>query len=160
MENKISNPMPEEKYQRVQKLIDALYEELDTVVLPLSEDDKKEMQRLGAKTMEFVRNSVKHAKLTPELVPSYIDVKEMEKDLLTTEQMRDISLRMEKLSNLVGDTYVLAGSELYDNSLIFYHSVKGGVKANIPGAEEAYEDLSVRFPGRPSKAGEEQEPAV
>ena len=60
--------MPEEKYQRVQKLIDALYEELDTVVLPLSEDDKKEMQRLGAKTMEFVRNSVKHAKLTPELV--------------------------------------------------------------------------------------------
>ena len=159
MENKVTNPMPEEKYQRVQKLIDALYEELDTVVLPLSEDDKKEMQRLGAKTMEFVRNSVKHAKLTPELVPSYIDVNEMEKDLITTEQMRDISLRLEKLSNLVGDTYVLAGSELYDSSLIFYHSVKGGVRANIPGAEEAYEDLSVRFPGRPSKASEEEEPA-
>lgn len=110
--------------------------------------------------MEFVRNSVKHAKLTPELVPSYINVDEMEKDLITTEQMRDVSLTLEKLSNLVGDTYVLAGSELYDSSLIFYHSVKGGVRANIPGAEEAYEDLSVRFPGRPSKAAtEEEEPA-
>lgn len=159
MENRVTNPMPEEKNQRVQKLIDALYEELDTVVLPLSEADKKEMQRLGAKTMEFVRNSVKHARLTPELVPSYVDVNEMEKDLITTEQMRDISLRLEKLSNLVGDTFILAGSELYDSSLIFYHSVKGGVRANIPGAEEAYTDLSVRFPGRPSRATEEQEPA-
>jgi len=159
MENRVTNPMSVEKYQKIRKLIDELYKEMDGVVVPLSEEDKKEMQRLGAKTMEFVRNTVKHAKLTPELVPSFIDVKEMEKDLLTTEQMRDISLSLEKLSNLVGDTYVLAGSELYDNSLIFYHSVKGGVRANIPGAEEAYEDLSVRFPGRPSKAGEEQEPA-
>ena len=159
MENKISNPMPEDKFQRVQKLIDALYEELDTVVLPLSEDDKKERQKLGAKTMEFVRNTVKHAKLTPELVPSYIDAEEMEKDLITTEQMRNIFLRLEKLKNLVEDTYTIAGSELYDGSLLFYHSVKGGIRANIPGAEEAYEDLSVRFPGRPSKAGEEQEPA-
>lgn len=52
-----------------------------------------------------------------------------------------------------------AGNEVYDGSLSFYNNIKGSVRANIPGSEEAYADLRVRFPGRPSKAGEEKEMA-
>ncbi|MGM0530861.1 MAG: hypothetical protein ACQER7_05870 [Bacteroidota bacterium] len=57
------------------------------------------------------------------------------------------------------DTYMRAGNEVYDGSLSFYNNIKGSVRANIPGSEEAYADLRVRFPGRPSKAGEEKEMA-
>jgi hypothetical protein len=157
MENRVSFSLSAEKKAIIDDALNKLYSELMPNLVTLTAEQRQEMLKMGDKTLAFVQNSIKHADTTPSLVPSYLDMDEMKKDLAATEELRPIMLKMENLFNAVVDTYMVAGSEAYGGGLLFYNSVKGGLKANIPGAEEAYEDLRKRFPGRPSKKADEAE---
>jgi hypothetical protein len=46
---------------------------------------------------------------------------------------------------------LLCGSEAYVPVLAFYSYLKGAAKMNVPGAKTILEDLSDRFPSRPTK---------
>ena len=45
-------------------------------------------------------------------------------------------------------TVMVAGSEAYTNSLTVYANIKFLAKNKQPGAQAAYDDLSVRFAGQ------------
>ena len=52
---------------------------------------------------------------------------------------------------------MLAGSEAYGNALTVYGNIKFLAKNKQPGAQTAYDELSVRFPGNPG-AGRKPKP--
>jgi hypothetical protein len=40
---------------------------------------------------------------------------------------------------------MVAGSEAYNAALVFYNSVKGASRVNVPGSEAVYNNLQQRF---------------
>jgi len=84
-------------------------------------------------------------------VPSYLDVPEAKKDFALAHDLYGILQQINTLQRAVEDTMMVAGSEAYDAALIFYNSVKGASRVNVPGSEAIYNDLHQRFAVKPQK---------
>jgi len=82
------------------------------------------------------------------LNPPFLDIAEYEKDINAVASIRELLQPIEQISSALSDTMILAGSEAYQASLIFYNTVKVAAKNNIQKAKAIYSDLSGRFPGR------------
>jgi hypothetical protein len=68
--------------------------------------------------------------------------------------LRRMHITAKQLSDNIDDTVMVAGSEAYQASLIFYNAVKVAAAQNIPGAREVYDDLKARFPSIKRKTSE------
>jgi len=57
------------------------------------------------------------------------------------------------INRMMEDTIMLAGSEALEASLVVYTSIKIAAKNNVGGAQEAFNDMKVRYSrsGRPKK---------
>jgi hypothetical protein len=68
---------------------------------------------------------------------------------------RALNPRIERLLSLLQsleDTNRLLGSDLYNNSLAYYRSLREAAKVNAVGASAKYSDLKQQFPGAPKKS--------
>lgn len=115
----------------------------------LTPDDILSMPKMGDKSLSFVEKSLDYAEANPNLVPPYLDVAELKKDLGLVKQLSPIYNLLSQLASAMAGTYIAVGSEAYVESLSFYNSVRDAAKRNVPGAKAIYDDLQKRFPGRP-----------
>jgi len=136
----------------------AALEVLTTKLLPhlktLSPEERMELPKMGNKTISFVQKTLEHCKENPELVPNYVNVDELAKDLQGVEALRVLYQPLLRITEGISDTMILAGSEAYSTALIFYNSIKYAMKSKIQKAEGIYKDLSARFPGFKKKDDE------
>jgi hypothetical protein len=104
------------------------------------------------KTVAFVQKSLEYAEMTPALVPGYLDIPEAKKDLVFSQDLNTVLKQVSILQRAIEDTMMVAGSEAYNAALVFYNSVKGASRVNVPGSEAVYNDLQHRFAMKPKKA--------
>ncbi len=123
----------------------------EVLVVSLTAEERQNMLKMGDKTLAFVGKALEFARQNPQLVPSYLDLAEAEKDydlaLSLSEVLKDISTLQRGLE----DTAMLSGGEAYNAALIFYTSVRGASRSNLPGTQAVYDELKKCFPGRPKK---------
>ena len=150
-ENQISFDLSQEELERINKAIQVLKDTLSPKLVKLNAETRRELAKMGDKTLAFVMKSYEHAQQNEVLVPAYLDVKEMGKDIQAVEKIRQIFNPLEQLSQDLEDSMMLAGSEAYIAALSFYNAVKGAAKSKVGASEQIYNDLSQRFPGRPRK---------
>jgi hypothetical protein len=135
--------------------INASIQTLQTKLLPLlvtiSADERMTLPKMGDKTVSFVQKTLEYCKQNPDLVPPYLDVAELNTHTQACGQVKSMYQALLQITDTLWDTMLLTGSEAYSESLKFYHSVKHANKAKIQKAETIYNDLAVRFPGRPKK---------
>jgi hypothetical protein len=102
--------------------------------------------------MEFwVQKASNYMLQNPALVPAFIDQTEHEKDLVAHSVLNPLIDRLEGVRQMALDTNLLIGSDLYNNTMAFYRSVKVSAKSNAPGASTIYKDLQQQFPGGKKK---------
>jgi hypothetical protein len=118
----------------------------------LSADDKKELPKMGDKTLAFVEKSLEYADLYPGFMPIFIDVKEAKIDLESVKNLRQLFLPLERITNEIDSTMTLAGSEAFSSSLSIYKVLKNAASMGQPGAAEAVSELKNRFPGKKKTA--------
>jgi hypothetical protein len=150
-ENLVSLSIPAGELAEIQKAIETLQRNLLPYLLELTKDEKESLAKMGDKTVAFVTKATEHAEAQPKLVPAFIDVTELRKDLEAIETLRPLFNSLNQLSKGLDDTMTVAGSEAYSAALAFYQSVKVGAKLNVAGAQEIYNDLQVRFPSKTRK---------
>jgi len=85
------------------------------------------------------------------LGPTYLDLPEAKSDLLLTQDLNNILNQISTLQRAIEDTMMVAGSEAYTAALVFYNSVKGASRVNVPGSEAIHKDLQERFAVKPRK---------
>ena len=128
---------------------------LQTKLLPylvaLSPDDRRELPKMGDKTISFVQKAQEYCSQNPDLVPPFLDVGEFDVDITTYEQIRSMYQPLMQITDTMRDTMLLTGSEAYSASLMFYNTIRHAAKSKVQKAETIYNDLSARFPGRPKK---------
>jgi hypothetical protein len=149
-ENLISAEIPAAVMADITEKLNAVNAALANILLfNLTGQDRLELRKLGDKTMPFVEKAVEYASTNPTLVPSYLDLDEAKKDLKLTQDLSSILKQVSTLNRAVEDTLMVAGSEAYDAALVFYNSVKGASRVNVPGSEAVYNDLQKTFAVKP-----------
>lgn len=145
-ENRVSITLSPETIQKVKEAVKVLEDNLQPLLVKISAAERRELPKMGDKTVAFVTKATEYAERNSNIVPAYIDVPELRKDIGTVESLRTIAGELEKLSDQLNDTMMLAGSEAYTAALAFYGAVKVAAKMNQPGAEVIYNELKQRFP--------------
>lgn len=151
--NNISIVINEEAKNNIQEAISIIYTNLPKLVT-LSNDQRIMLPKMGDKTVAFVNKSLEYAKQNPDIVPKYLDMAEFTKDVEAVNSLFQIVTPLHKLMEELDDTMLLAGSEAYTASLVFYSALKSALAAGQSGLKNIYDDLSARFPGRPPKKSE------
>jgi hypothetical protein len=145
--NLISLKFNDGELQEIKNAINILRTKLMPKLITLSADDKKELPKMGDKTVAFVTKALEYCKSNPELVPQFLDVNEFSIDVDAVNMMRQMEQPLEQIFDSLSDTLILSGSEAFQAALIFYKSVKTAMASNIQNAGTIYNDLSGRFPG-------------
>jgi len=158
LENRVSIQITPEDQQAIEGALDTLKTKLQPYLHSLTPKDRKELPKMNDRSVAFVNKSLEYAESNTALVPAFVDVAELRKDLEAVENLTQFRRQVEEIFTLLDDTVMLAGSEAYVASLAFYNSVKLGARMNIPGAKPVYEDLRERFAGQGRSA--EPEPTT
>jgi len=149
--NNISVVLDDATLTEVKAAIGVLRTKLVPALKTLSDQDRRELPKLGDKTTEFVRKAYDYTSIHPDLVPGYLDRAAFKTDLDALGLLQSLERELAPVNNAVADSGLLAGSEAYQAALLFYNNVKVAKKVNLGSAATVYEDLSTRFPGAPTK---------
>lgn len=152
-ENLISLTIPAETMTAITTSLNELETQLKTYLqFNLTADERQSLRSMGDKSLAFVQKALDYAETTPSLCPNYLDLAEAKKDFSLAHDLNQVLQRVSKLQRAVEDTMMVAGSEAYDAGLIFYNSVKGASRVNVPGSQAIYNDLQQRFVSKAKKA--------
>ena len=115
----------------------------------LDDDARKELARLGSKTVGYDQDCQAGMTARPDLIPSYVNVPELAKDRALWTPLGEILTELGALCQSVQDTFDIVGSEIYDADRAFHANVRESSKRGVAGAKAIYDQIKVRFPGRP-----------
>ena len=145
--NTISVVLDDQTLAEVKQAIGVLRTKLVPLLKTLSLQDRKELPKLGDRTVEFVRKSYEYTGIHPDLVPAFVDREAFKVDLDALSALQSLERELAPVNAALEDSIVLAGSEAYQAALLFYGNVKTAKRLNIGASASVYDDLSVRFPG-------------
>ncbi len=155
--NEVSAVMEQETYDKIMLMIDELTA-LFPSLITLSVKERKKCHKKGDRSYSFVENAYSIGKEFNELVPSFVDMDEMRKDLDYEDKLSSIESKLRTLSSQLSDTRLKAGSEAMRAAVSIYNSVKLAQKNNVSGSRTAYELLKPRFAVSRRPKNKPQEP--
>ncbi|MCK9617888.1 MAG: hypothetical protein M0R21_08645 [Lentimicrobiaceae bacterium] len=150
-ENRISLDITQQQVDGFISEVAKLKSMLPAGLVTLTSEERHAYAKMGDKTIAFVEKALDYGRLYPHLVPAYINLDEMEKDVKAVKYLLTFIHSIEEMNTLLDDSILLAGSEAYIAALSIYASVKDAAKRNVPGAKPASDDLKERFSGRKAK---------
>lgn len=149
IDNLISVTFSAEELQQLDEHLAALESLLSAKCISLTPDQRRDLGRLGNKSENWMRKVMDYVQTQPALVPAFIDVPETQRDFESRRAIQPRVARLEAISDMLSDTNLLLGTDLYHSSMAYYRNIKLLAKQNVIGAKAVYEDLSAQFPGRP-----------
>ena len=146
IDNQHTQAIPSVVLDQAQAKIEEIQTLLAPYMLALTPEERRELPKMGAKTLSFVEKAYDFARQNPNLVPSYLEVDAFGADFSDAHGLWTLCNAVRQLEEGIDDTEMIAGSEAYQAALVFYHSVKSAAAQDIPGAKAVYEELKTRFP--------------
>jgi hypothetical protein len=152
LSNRISFALTADELQAVRGAIKVLQDTLVPRLVALGPQDRRELPKMGDRTVSFVLKTMDHVKRNPSLRPAYLDLADFAEDMAAVDVLQSLQRPLTQISSLVDDSLTLAGSEAYTAALVCYQAIKGAAKMKLPGAEAVAEDLAQQFAGRGARA--------
>lgn len=148
MPNEFHQDIPAPVLATVQQHLDAIKAALAPYLISLTPNERKTMLRMADKTVAFVTKTTDYATNNAAFVPAFVDLAELQQDVAGVAALTPLRQQFEQLALDTDSTVMAAGSEAYANSLTIYSNIKFLAKNKQPGAQAAYDELSVRFAGQ------------
>jgi hypothetical protein len=142
--NQISLTLSADEVKSITDALDVLESKVPFLI-DLTRDEKKALKIMGDKSEPFVEQSLLIAKNNQALVPNYVDIPEMDRDLVTWKNLRPAALRLIALADRFDDTMAALGSDAYRAALDIYSNLSKAADRNIPGANSAVDVLKPFF---------------
>jgi len=114
-------------------------------LIALTEEERERLFGVNVNNKVFIEEALEEAQNNGSILPGYIQVAELEKDLTLFNQLGDLLSYLRNLLQKMEDTQRLAGHEAYALSLAIYQLYKSAAEAGIPGAAASYNRLKERF---------------
>jgi hypothetical protein len=106
--------------------------------------ERRNLYKMGDKSLGFVNNSVTAALQNQDILPPTFDIPEFERDFALAQDLSEIHAQLQQITEKVDDTLVAVGSEAMRSSLSVYDYVKAAAK-HQPGLKALAEQLGERF---------------
>ncbi len=120
---------------------------LRSKTINLTPAQRQQYGRVRYEMEVWVNKTSSYMQQNPQLVPGFIDTVEHQKDVDAHAVLNPLIDRIEAIRQMALDTNLLLGSDLYNNCMAFYRSIKVAAQSNAPGASSIYKDLKQQFPG-------------
>ena len=121
---------------------------LDPYLHPLTPDERQNIVKMGDKTVGFMTKLLDYAANSPAFVPPFISYDELKQDVAVAAALTPLDQYAAQLALDLNSTVLVAGAEGMGAALPVYKNIKFMADMKQPGAQAAYDDLSIRFPGR------------
>ena len=139
--NRLSAEITDESMTAILDLVKGIETQMADVGVSLSTDEKRALPRIGPKVMEFMDKALEYAEKNPQVVPNYLDMDEFRRDMDVTKKLFNLQKHLLPVLSRVTDTLMLAGSDSYTCSRMFYHQAKTAANANQPGTGAIVKEL-------------------
>ncbi len=114
----------------------------------LTTEERIALPAINVNNKAFTEDAINAAVNNTSLIPSYVNVPNMQNDLTLFTQLDELILLTKQLLERLEDTQLLAGSEAYTNGLAVYKLIGSAADAGVPGADAIYNQLKQRFAGQ------------
>jgi hypothetical protein len=143
----ISAELPDEGLEAVLQAIATFRQKLPFLVL-LPAGDKKSSPMLDEGRVPFALKAVEYASREKAISPNPPLLHEAQKDLALFTRLQTVERELSRLSEMVSDTRMLAGAELYQFARVTYKMSKIVASLNVPGTKSIVDDLGILFTGQ------------
>ena len=116
----------------------------------LSPEDRQSIPKISVANKVFVVDAIMAAKNNPTLLPAYLNIAEMEKDLILFQQLDEFVTLIAQTAEKLRDSQIIAGSEAYVGALTIYRLFEAASNAGMPGSDAIYQQLRARFNQSPA----------
>jgi len=93
----------------------------------------------------FALKAVEYASRETAISPNPPLLSEAQKDLAIYTKLQTVERELSRLSEMVSDTRMLAGAELYQFARVTYKMAKIASSLNVPGTKSIVDDLGILF---------------
>ena len=108
-------------------------------------EERITLPKIDVNNKAFTEDAINAAVNNSAMLPSYINVANMQSDLQLYNQIEELrSITAQTLERLE-DTQMLAGSESYVNALTIYKMFGAAAEAGVSGSDTVYLQLKERF---------------
>ena len=143
--NRISASIDDESIERVHQALEEVRLHLP-FLLELAGGERPSLINVGENLAPFLEKTLADASQHPDLVPPYLDMEELQRDIELFSQLKRIIVPLQRLLDLTNDTHLAAGSDAFDTAIIFYKNVRMEAKLGDANAQRILDDLKESLP--------------
>lgn len=111
----------------------------------LTPENKKSIPTIGPSRAGMVPVFLQQMTAHPELVPSYVNMTELNADAKLFADLNALAARSHELFESLTDTAHIAGSDALLAFLAFWHNVQEAQRRNVPGIDAIFNSLKPFF---------------
>ena len=152
MSNQITAAIPADELAKALEHLKQARAVLAPHLHALTPDERKNLAKMGDKSVGFMAKILDYAANSPTFVPAFISFDELKQDVGVAAALAPLEQFAAQLALDLNSTTMLAGAEGMAQASPVYKNIKFLAEQKQPGAQAAYDDLRQRFPGRPTKA--------
>ena len=149
IDNRISIVITPAQKTAITAAVTALKTALQPFLINLTVEERQNLPKISDGTLAFHEKCTAYRAARADLVPSFTNMAELAKDLAGVEDLLPSLRELAPLCEGLEDTVSLLYTDLYLADLSFFANVKQAARRGVVGADTIYNDLKVRFPGRP-----------
>ena len=117
-------------------------------LIGLTSDERVALPAIDVNNKAFAEDAINAGVNNAPLIPSYVSVESMQKDMILFNQLEEITALVNQLLEKLEDTKLLAGSEAYVSALALYKLFGAASDAGVPGSDVIVSQLKTRFAGQ------------
>lgn len=140
MSNQMSVQINDEDLNAVLQAIDTIRQKLPFLV-KLSPAEKKTTAMLDDGRIPFTNKALEYASREVSISPNPVLLEEAKKDSQLYNKLQSVDRELARLSEMVSDTRMLAGAELYEFARFVYKMSKISASIGTPGTKSIVDDL-------------------
>lgn len=110
-------------------------------LINLTPAEKRRMPNISTERGGMVDTFTTEMGLHADLIPTYVDMTELQKDTALITQLEVIRACANELCEGINDTHQAVGSDMYLAYLSFYNNVKQAAKRAVLGSDAIYQNL-------------------
>lgn len=152
--NNISIELNSKEFNDIKEKLKSVNDAMSFLIF-LKTEERKTLYKLGAKSIDFVRDCNTIAQNYRQILPANFDVEELSRDTELYAQLSELQILVNTLAEKLNDTTMAVGSEAMRSSLAVYDYVKTASKSEA-GLKSVAEQLQQRFKKQTKNKKEEK----
>ncbi|AXT62823.1 hypothetical protein D1816_21585 [Aquimarina sp. AD10] len=145
LENLSSITFSDAELHQLNQGILAIKEVIVGKAIELTTDQRDQYTHIANQNMCIIDTAKNHMEQHPDLVPTFLDKEEFDRDYTTCLQIKENIDILKQLTQQLTDTKILLDYDNYTNALSFYQAIRYRAGKDEPDVKKVYDEMNLLF---------------